>query len=67
MYVEKRIENLGDPIFDNHAILKLYRVRWQVEISFKRMKSLMHRQSMYPNMMWRRHEPGFRPRSFLCY
>ena len=28
-------------VFDTNAILELYRVRWQVEMSFKRMKSLM--------------------------
>jgi len=28
-------------VFDTQAVLELYRVRWQVEMSFKRMKSLM--------------------------
>ncbi len=28
-------------VFDTHAVLELYRVRWQVGMSFKRMKSLM--------------------------
>jgi len=29
------------PSFDRHQVLELYRSRWQIELAFKRMKSLM--------------------------
>lgn len=29
------------PSFDRHEVLELYRSRWQIELAFKRMKSLM--------------------------
>ena len=35
------LTTVGDTIFDTKTVLELYRARWQVELAFKRLKSLM--------------------------
>lgn len=35
------LTNLNDPGITTHQILNLYRLRWQIEIAFKRLKSIM--------------------------
>lgn len=33
--------SLQDPSFDTHKVLEVYRLRWQIELAFKRLKSIM--------------------------
>lgn len=35
------LATVADTIFDTETVLELYRARWQVELAFKRLKSLM--------------------------
>lgn len=34
--------SLPDPLYPAHEILAVYRLRWQIELAFKRLKSLLH-------------------------
>ena len=36
------LTTVAAPVLDTVQVLDLYRVRWQVELAFKRLKSLMH-------------------------
>jgi hypothetical protein len=36
------VSNLPDPVWSASDILALYRLRWQIELVFKRLKSLLH-------------------------
>jgi hypothetical protein len=36
------LTSLPESLFDTEKILRLYRIRWQIEIAFKKIKSLMH-------------------------
>lgn len=36
------LTSLPEELFDMEQILSLYRIRWQIEIAFKRLKSLIH-------------------------
>lgn len=40
------ITTLPEALASNEEVMKLYRVRWQVELFFKRLKSLLHLDSM---------------------
>jgi hypothetical protein len=40
------LTTLGRERIDSHNLLQLYRVRWQIELAFKRLKSLLHFDSL---------------------